>query len=77
MNTTFQKKAGRTRTGKIPNGATKIETNYFLTYRPDIVTYVTFINQVNIGIDHRMATSNIKLYLQVEEKQMLTKSRYY
>ena len=31
-----------------------------LTNRPDIVTDVTIINQVNIESDHRMVMSNIK-----------------
>ena len=51
MNTMFQKKAGRRWAWK----STNIPTN-----RPDIVTDVTAINQVNIGSDHRLAMSNIK-----------------
>ena len=30
------------------NGVTKTEIDYILTNRPDIVTYVTVINKVNI-----------------------------
>ena len=52
MNTMFQKKAGRRWTWKSPNGVTKTESNYILTNRPDIVTDVTVINEVNIGTDH-------------------------
>ena len=40
---------------KSPNGVTKNEIDYILTTRPDIVTDVIVINQVNIGSDHIMA----------------------
>ena len=63
MNTTFQKKAGRR--WKSPNGATKTETDY-LIYRLDIVKDVTVINQVNIGSEHRMPMSNIKLDVEID-----------
>ena len=53
MNTMFQKKARRRWTWKSPNGVSKTEIDYLLTNRPDIVTDVTVINQVNIGSDHR------------------------
>ena len=56
-----------------PNGLTKTEIDYILTNRPDIVTDVTVINQVNIGSDHRLVMSNIKLDLGVERKQLMTK----
>ena len=32
-----------------PNGVTKIEIDYILTSRPDIVTYVIVIKKVNMG----------------------------
>ena len=44
----------------------------------DIITDVTVINQVNIGSDHRMFMSNIKLDVDVERKNNdpeATKSR--
>ena len=69
MNTMFQKKAGR----KSPNGVTKTETDYILTNRPDIVTDVTVIHQVNTGSDHRMVMSNIKLDVEVERQTLMTK----
>ena len=59
MNTMFQKKAGRRRTWKSPNSVTEIEINYILTNRPDIVTDITVINEVNFESDHRMVMSNI------------------
>ena len=77
----FQKKAGRRWTLKSPDGVTKTEIDYIPTNRPDIVTYVTVINQVNIGSDHRLVMSNIKLDMgrPVERKQIddqeATKSR--
>jgi len=78
MNTMFQKKAGRRRTWKTPNGVTKTEIDYTQTNRPDIVTDVTVIIQVNIGSDHWLVTNNIKLDVEMERKkydQEATKSR--
>ena len=51
----------------------KAEMNYVLTNRPDIITDVTVINQVNIGSDHRMVMSNIKLDIEVERETLMTK----
>ncbi len=42
---------------------------YLITHRPDIVTDITVINQVNIGSDHRMAMSNIDLDVEVERNK--------
>ena len=67
----FQKKAGRR--WKSPNGVTKTEIDNILTNRPDIVTDVTVINQVNIGSDHRLVLSNIKPDADVERKPLLIK----
>jgi len=39
----------------------KTDTDYSLTNRPDMVTYVTVINPENNGLDHRMTTRNTKL----------------
>jgi endonuclease/exonuclease/phosphatase family metal-dependent hydrolase len=69
----FQKRTGRRWTWKSPNGVTKTEIDYILTNRPDIITDVTVINQVNIGSDHRLVMSNIKL--DVEVGSGATKSR--
>ena len=55
-----------------PNGGTKSEIDSILTNRSDSVTDVTVINQDNIGSDHRMAMSNIKLDADVEIKQLMT-----
>ena len=70
MNIMFQKKAGRRRTWKSPNGVTKTEIDYILINRPDIVTDVTVINQFNIGSDHRVVMGNIKLDVEVERKTL-------
>ena len=75
MNTMFQKKAGSRWTWKSPNGLTKTDIDYILTNRPDIVTDVTVINQVNIGSDHRLVMNNIKLNVEVERKTLMTKNR--
>ena len=62
------------RTRSVHNKALQTkEIDYILTNRPDIVTDVTVINQVNIGSDHRMAMSNIKLDVEVERKTIITK----
>ena len=66
MNTMFQKKAGRRRMWKSTNGVMKTEIDYILTNKLNIITDITVTNQVNIGNDHRMVTSNIKLELGVE-----------
>ena len=49
-----------------PKGVMKTEIDYILTNRPDIVTCITFINQVNIVSDYIMAMSNTKLDVEVE-----------
>ena len=64
----MQKKVGRRWTWKSPNGVKKNEIDDILTNRPDIVIDITFINQVNIGNDHRLVMSNIKLDVEVERK---------
>ena len=64
----IQTKAERRGTWKSPNGVTKTEIDYILANRPDIVTDVTVIIQVNTGIDHRLVMSNIKPDVEVERK---------
>ena len=66
------KQAGDGR-GKTQNSVTKTEIDYILTNRPDIVTDVAVIKQVNIGSDHRMGMSSIKLNAEVERKKLTTK----
>ena len=77
MNTMFQTKSGRRWSLEKPKrcneDTTKTEVDYFLTNRTDIITYVTVINQVNIGSAHRLVMSTIKLDVEVEKKQLKTK----
>ena len=47
-------------TWKSPSGVTKAKIDYTLTNRPDIVTHVTVINQVNIGRTDWTDISTIK-----------------
>ena len=79
MNTMFQKKVGRRWTWKSPNCVTKAEIHYILTNRPDIVTDIKVVNQINIGSNNRLVTSNIKLDVEEEmnkiDDQEATKSR--
>ena len=51
------------------NCVTKTEIDYILTNRPDIVTDVIVIKQVNVGSDHRLVKSNIKLDVWMERKK--------
>ena len=74
MHTMFKKNAGRRWTWKCPNGVTNTESYYILTNRPYIMTYVTVINQVNIGSYHIRVLSNIKLDVEVERKHIMTRS---
>ena len=73
MNTVFQKIARRRWKWKSPNGVEKAEIDYILTNRCDVITDVTVINQVNIGRDHRMVVGNIKLDVEVERKNVMSK----
>ena len=59
MNTMFQKKAGRGWAWKSPNGVMKTEIDYILTNRPDIVTDLTVINQVNVKLDIEVERNTI------------------
>ena len=56
-----------------PDGVANIEIDYILTNRSQIVKDVTVINQVNIGIDFRMAMSNIKLDIDMEKQPVMIK----
>ena len=71
----FQKKAGMRWMWRSPNGVTKTEIDYILTRRQDIVTDVTVIKQVNIGSDHRLVMSNIKLVVEVDRNEFILFNR--
>ena len=59
--------------GEKPKGVTKTEIDYILTNKPDFVTCVIVINQVNIVCDHIMIMSNFKLDVEVKRKPLMTK----
>ena len=61
-------------TWKSPNGVMKIEMDYILINKSDIVTDVTVIAQVNNGSGHRMVMSKINLDVQVERKKLMPKA---
>ena len=44
-----------------------------LTDKPNMITYVRVINRINIGSDHRMLMSNIRLDMKAERKKLLRK----
>lgn len=75
MNTMFQKKEKRRWTWKSPNGTTKNEIDYILTNKPDIITDVTVINRVNIGSDHRMVMSSVRLDTKQERRKLVNKKQ--
>ena len=56
-----------------PNGVTNTEIDYILTNRPDIVTDITVVNQVNIGCNHILVMSSITLDVEVERIKLMTK----
>ena len=74
MNTQFQKKAGRRWTWRSPDGNTKNEIDYIMTDKPSMVTDVTVLNRVNIGIDHRMVMGSITLNTRAEKRKLLNKN---
>ena len=73
MNTMFQKKAMRRWTWK---SLTKTKLDYILTNRPDIVTDVTIINQVNTGSDHRMDIKQHQIGRRGGKVEQATNIRY-
>ena len=56
-----------------PDGKTKNEIDYIMTDKPNMITYVRVINRINIGSDHRMLMSNIRLDTKAERKKLLRK----
>ena len=72
MNTFFEKRLDRKWTWKSPSGV-KNEIDFILSNRRDIVKDVSVINKVNVGTDHRMVRSKIKLGLKIERKKLIRK----
>lgn len=75
MNTMFQKKAKRRWTWRSPDGTTKNEIDYILTNKPDTITDVTVLNRVNIGSDHRMLMSSVRLDTKQERRKLVSKKQ--
>ena len=75
MNTLFQKKIERRWTWRSPDGKTKNEIDYIMTDKPNMITDVRVINHINIGSDHRMLMSNIRLDTKAERKKLLRKKK--
>ena len=75
MNTLFQKKIERRWTWRSPDGKTKNEIDYVMTDKPNMITDVRVINRINIGSDHRMLMSNIRLDTKAERKKLLRKKK--
>ena len=75
MNTLFQKKIERRWTWRSPDGETKNEIYYIMTDKPNMITDVRVINSINIGSDHRMLVSNIRLDTKAERKKLLRKKK--
>ena len=73
MNTLFQKKTERRWTWRSPDGKTKNEIDYIMTDKPNMITDVR--NRINIGSDHRMLMSNIRLDTKAERKKLLRKKK--
>ena len=75
MNTLFQKKIERRWTWRSPDGKTNNEINYIMTDKPSMITDVRVINRINIGSDHRMLMSNIRLDTKAERKKLLREKK--
>ena len=56
-----------------PDGKTKNEIDYIMTDKPNMITYIRFINRINIGSDNRMLVSNIRV--DTERKKLLRKKK--
>jgi len=69
-NTFFKKSKNRKWTWKSPNGLVKNEIDYILSNR-NVVKNVETIQRVNIGSDHRMVRSKIRLDTKLERSRMV------
>ena len=56
-------------------GKTKNEIDYIKIDMPNMITYVRVINRINIGSDHRMLMSNIRLDTKTERTKLLRKKK--
>ena len=74
-NTLFQKKIERRWTWRSPDGKTKNEIDYIMTDKPNMITYVRVMNRINIGSDHIMLMSNIRLDTKAGGQKLLIKKK--
>ena len=58
-----------------PRGKTKNEIDYIMIDKPNMITDVRVINRINIGSDHRMLMSNIRLDTKAERTKLLRKKK--
>ena len=73
-NTFFKKSKNRKWTWKSPNGAVMNEIDYILSNR-NVVLNVEAIQRVNIGSDHRMVSSKIRLNARLERSRMVNSGK--
>ncbi|XP_072016606.1 craniofacial development protein 2-like [Amphiura filiformis] len=71
MNTFFKKPASRKWTWRSPDGSTKNEIDFILTDSPHIIQDVKTVNKVNVGSDHRMVMSKLKINTRLERHKLL------
>ena len=71
MNTFVQKPLYRKWTLKAPNGTVKNEVDYVMATRSDIVKDVKVTTKANIGSDHCLAVSKIKVDTYCERRRMV------
>ena len=76
MNTFFQKPLKRKWTWKAPNGTVKNEIDYVMATRSDIVKDVKVITKANVGSDHRLVVSKIKIDTYCERRRMVKRKNY-
>ena len=69
-NTHYKKRKSRKWTWRSPNGETKNEIDYILANK-NIVQNVDVVQRVNIGSDHRMVRSTIKMNVRFERQKMM------
>ncbi|XP_046856000.1 craniofacial development protein 2-like [Xenia sp. Carnegie-2017] len=73
-NTMFKKPAKRKWTWRSPNGEVKNEIDYILVNKKEIMLNIEVINTVNIGSDHRMIRSTVRMNTKMERSRMVKAS---
>ena len=77
MNTFFQKPLNRKWTWKAPNGTVKNEIDYVMATLSDIIIIkdVKVITKANVGSDHRLVVSKIKIDTYCERRRMVKRRK--